>query len=180
MAIFTAGSALAGWGPSFAVLPVSYTHLDVYKRQEQKHATANNAAAASLATGFMPVSYTHLDVYKRQGVDRDADEATAGIVSTTGPYLRDPMALIVGPGSSGSRVALPRGFALAAEMERQHVGDEIAYFDTPKQCVDAVLTGAADFAYADTHVANYLLSESQYESLTVTTMTDYTNDMRCV
>ncbi len=40
-----------------------------------------------------------------------------------------------------------------------------------------MLTGAADFAYADTHVANYLLSESQYESLTVTTMTDYTNDM---
>ena len=138
-----------------------------------------------LSFEFVPVD-RHSDAFEMvesgavdlvAGVDRDADEATAGIVSTTGPYLRDPMALIVGPGSSGSRVALPRGFALAAEMERQHVGDEIAYFDTPKQCVDAVLTGAADFAYADTHVANYLLSESQYESLTVTTMTDYTNDM---
>ena len=113
------------------------------------------------------------------GVDRDADEATKGIVSTTGPYLRDPMALIVGPNSpsEGSRIALPRGFALAAEMERQHVGDEVLYVDTPKQCVNAVLTGAADAAYADTHVANYLLAESQYESLTVTTVTDYTNAM---
>lgn len=89
------------------------------------------------------------------------------------------MALIVGPNSpsEGSRIALPRGFALAAEMERQHVGDEVLYFDTPKQCVNAVLTGAADAAYADTHVANYLLAESQYESLTVTTVTDYTNAM---
>ncbi len=111
------------------------------------------------------------------GVDRDADEAMGGIVSTTGPYLRDPMALIVGANPTGTRIALPRGFALAAEMERVHAGDEVIYFDTPKQCVDAVLTGAADSAYADTHVANYLLSESQYESLTVITVTDHTNDM---
>ncbi|OTO64779.1 hypothetical protein A5865_003815, partial [Enterococcus sp. 12E11_DIV0728] len=39
--------------------PVSYTHLDVYKRQPQ-------ALVSSITQ--QPVSYTHLDVYKRQTV----------------------------------------------------------------------------------------------------------------
>ena len=73
-------------------LPVSYTHLDVYKRQTSSGSkytwTVNNgrigwAASESLLVentnqkgtnykwemckaGNIPVSYTHLDVYKRQ------------------------------------------------------------------------------------------------------------------
>ena len=58
-------------------ISVSYTHLDVYKRQGLKYdpygksvfiqktvciKTAQNARCSSTA-----VSYTHLDVYKRQG-----------------------------------------------------------------------------------------------------------------
>ena len=73
---------------------VSYTHLDVYKRQEQvipalkKYLDMNKAAlgvvkpgglfATFSCTGLvseeqfldMPVSYTHLDVYKRQASPR--------------------------------------------------------------------------------------------------------------
>ena len=67
-------------------VPVSYTHLDVYKRQEQLRVWTKDAAgkdqlatlkqanvgALSLASVDTPfdlkaVSYTHLDVYKRQG-----------------------------------------------------------------------------------------------------------------
>ena len=39
--------------------PVSYTHLDVYKRQVNQYVGAE-------WKGIDPVSYTHLDVYKRQ------------------------------------------------------------------------------------------------------------------
>ena len=63
--------------------PVSYTHLDVYKRQALTHAACLqghtalftsavdivNTLAAAQATGGVKretVSYTHLDVYKRQ------------------------------------------------------------------------------------------------------------------
>ena len=65
--------------------PVSYTHLDVYKRQDAAGAAAAGAAAAgaaesdataanasalvtrpSLPEPATAVSYTHLDVYKRQ------------------------------------------------------------------------------------------------------------------
>ena len=50
-------------------IPVSYTHLDVYKRQVQKGFT--NAMKSGVLAGYpldslKAVSYTHLDVYKRQ------------------------------------------------------------------------------------------------------------------
>ena len=59
--------------------PVSYTHLDVYKRQVEAslrlsdlmyHTKQKNGgyfyARQGLPHGDLPVSYTHLDVYKRQ------------------------------------------------------------------------------------------------------------------
>ena len=75
--------------------PVSYTHLDVYKRQDIEwrsegepvhggwppvigrdagpglvHETANwRVSAETVVHGHGPVSYTHLDVSKRQDVD---------------------------------------------------------------------------------------------------------------
>ena len=54
-------------------MAVSYTHLDVYKRQAEHHALIAGAdgidlgvAIAVLAHFQRAVSYTHLDVYKRQ------------------------------------------------------------------------------------------------------------------
>ena len=67
---------------------VSYTHLDVYKRQSNNQLTISNSLSqgwqhakknysvlilcflvlAGISTAFsISVSYTHLDVYKRQG-----------------------------------------------------------------------------------------------------------------
>ena len=43
--------------------PVSYTHLDVYKRQMK-----DSISRINMTAGFRTVSYTHLDVYKRQVV----------------------------------------------------------------------------------------------------------------
>ena len=58
---------------------VSYTHLDVYKRQGFRFVPVSSGEASSLfgkllqtgeispaETVKLPVSYTHLDVYKRQ------------------------------------------------------------------------------------------------------------------
>ena len=79
------------------VKPVSYTHLDVYKRQchyllgydvnaslltasmfathtlvaypiVSRMGVARNQAVAITVGGTIPVSYTHLDVYKRQKI----------------------------------------------------------------------------------------------------------------
>ena len=60
-------------------LPVSYTHLDVYKRQGRFTSCIFSAlgfgmveAVAGRSWGRVaPVSYTHLDVYKRQTLFND-------------------------------------------------------------------------------------------------------------
>ena len=48
---------------SVGLTPVSYTHLDVYKRQLHQ---LNIHLDPQLMGQFSAVSYTHLDVYKRQ------------------------------------------------------------------------------------------------------------------
>ena len=55
-------------------MPVSYTHLDVYKRQVYRSGKYKLSFSMEMnrylnahQQDFMPVSYTHLDVYKRQG-----------------------------------------------------------------------------------------------------------------
>ena len=53
---------------------VSYTHLDVYKRQRQVYGTEKGLDVPGdreekpiwVSDGWRSVSYTHLDVYKRQ------------------------------------------------------------------------------------------------------------------
>ncbi|WP_417143762.1 EAL domain-containing protein [Raoultibacter massiliensis] len=110
-------------------------------------------------------------------VDHSIELSPDGLIRATGSYLRDPMAQVVGSNPTGSRVALPEGFSLAAVMAEDAKGNEVAYYDTPKDCFDAILDGKADIAYADIHVADYLLSEPQYESLSLLALTDYTNNM---
>ena len=79
-----------------AMSPVSYTHLDVYKRQGLNNISTDIYEAAeidgasglgriryitlpllhnTLCTCLVPVSYTHLDVYKRQARDKAARPA---------------------------------------------------------------------------------------------------------
>lgn len=112
------------------------------------------------------------------GVDRDADQESGGELVTTGPYLRDPMALVVGSNPSGDRIALARGLVSLSDLERtSHAEGTVTYYDTPKACLDALVSGEADVAYLDTHVANYLLTESQYTSLNATVVTNFSNDM---
>ena len=53
-------------GKSWGMIPVSYTHLDVYKRQFLLSFPLSNVFQPAKNPGVKPVSYTHLDVYKRQ------------------------------------------------------------------------------------------------------------------
>ena len=74
---------------SSSIRPVSYTHLDVYKRQDKEYQAVfleneyikvmilpelggriQRAYDKTNDYDFVSVSYTHLDVYKRQAVVR--------------------------------------------------------------------------------------------------------------
>ena len=75
-----ASAAVPFSGFSSACAAVSYTHLDVYKRQQQASSFFQAHQVSLLLQGGqhprfarlvraherVPVSYTHLDVYKRQ------------------------------------------------------------------------------------------------------------------
>ena len=62
----------------YSACSVSYTHLDVYKRQVGRRVTEDDGPAlqnrkflkshpdSEITRTFVSVSYTHLDVYKRQ------------------------------------------------------------------------------------------------------------------
>ena len=87
-----------------STVPVSYTHLDVYKRQAYECGLYHELGKCAVLmyidnnahrlldeeffciqshprTGAATVSYTHLDVYKRQGVGR----GNTGYFVTTSP-----------------------------------------------------------------------------------------------
>ncbi|WP_459448251.1 hypothetical protein [Erwinia amylovora] len=49
-----------------SIKPVSYTHLDVYKRQRIQLGRTGLAGLKDGKLRIDPVSYTPLDVYKRQ------------------------------------------------------------------------------------------------------------------
>ena len=51
------------------LMAVSYTHLDVYKRQIYTCACDYDTCAFDCWQRVSSVSYTHLDVYKRQAMD---------------------------------------------------------------------------------------------------------------
>ena len=68
--------AIRGYHQANGQHPVSYTHLDVYKRQVLE-SNEHWHGFGDLAEGFNmldPVSYTHLDVYKRQRCAQAADD----------------------------------------------------------------------------------------------------------
>ena len=59
---------------AMVVEPVSYTHLDVYKRQILERAAAACHPTPGQAAQATPVSYTHLDVYKRQAYGKKQND----------------------------------------------------------------------------------------------------------
>lgn len=138
-----------------------------------------------LSFEFVPVDLHEeaIDLVKRGEVDviacidRDVDRLSNGAVDTTGAYLRNPMTLVVGQNPEGGRIALPAGSPLVSEVLLAHEGAGIQYYSDPKRCFDAVLNGKADLTYADTNVANYLLSEPQYGALSATVVADLTDSI---
>ena len=82
-------------------MPVSYTHLDVYKRQtyyvfkmDKVHQDATYLPIDLTCEKIsvrdnrtVPVSYTHLDVYKRQILDNEAHVNDIDLLTTLEGYV---------------------------------------------------------------------------------------------
>ena len=105
------GDLSAGcWLQRYFRIPVSYTHLDVYKRQYLLFPTFVSGAGirgwdcetAICCIGCITaVSYTHLDVYKRQLLQFVPDESRWWENSATGGFRRFGQLILIGAKCSG-------------------------------------------------------------------------------
>ena len=104
--------------------PVSYTHLDVYKRQVPASAPEPSGHCASMravasSKRCRSVSYTHLDVYKRQDLgDHAARNDAGGLIALDLGHLHlgDEGALVVLIPQPVSYTHLPVSDILAAAI----------------------------------------------------------------
>ena len=67
-------------------IPVSYTHLDVYKRQVYDHKEELPELFDFILGNDTTVSYTHLDVYKRQ--PQESPRPDCDVMASTGIVVK--------------------------------------------------------------------------------------------
>lgn len=89
-------------------------------------------------------------------------------LSTT--YLNSYIVMIHNPNrETGTNcVALPRNFNITTRIVMTGQYQNILYFDTTEECIQAVASGKADYTYTNYYIANYHLSNIAYRSLTAT------------
>ena len=99
-------------------------------------------------------------------------------MNTTLRFLHTPSAMITKAERPNMEVlALPDGYQLSERVAQNNPDIEILYFDSIQECFDAVLEGKAQATYTNTQTANYIISDSKYKKLHVTTLTQYPNDL---
>lgn len=94
-----------------------------------------------------------------------------GGLRTTDVYLRAPVVMV--RGGSGDRIAMPKGYALSRAVAAERRGQTVLYCDSVRDCFEALSRGKADVTYANTHIANYLLTNPRYERFSAVTLTNY-------
>lgn len=97
----------------------------------------------------------------------------------TGEYLSTP-AMLVRTRQQGEikTIALQQGYWLSKSIAEENADKLILYYDSVADCLDAVLQGKADAAYANAHIVNYLRAEPRYANLNATPLGKYTGQLR--
>ena len=93
-------------------------------------------------------------------------------------YLQTPSARITGGGSEPiTTLALIEGYQLSEQVAQNNPDKELLYFRSAEECFEALLNGDAQAAYANTQVANYLLSDPRYDDFHATTLAQYSSNL---
>lgn len=96
-----------------------------------------------------------------------ADENNVNLSST---YLDSYIVMIHNPNRNTNRncVALPTDFNITSRIVASGLYENIIYFNTTEECIEAVASGEADYTYTNYYIANYHLSNIAYRSLSAT------------
>ena len=112
----------------------------------------------------------------------DYQWANQNNVFLTTPYINTSIVVIRNQTTKGQKrniVALPRNFNFSATIvsDPGNHFDDVLYYDSIDACFDAVFSGTADCTYVNNYVANYLLSQIKYRTLTSTPISALTEDI---
>ena len=74
-------------------------------------------------------------------------------------------------------VALPNNFNITWQIAASQEYENIIYFDTTEECIEAVATGIADYTFTNYYIANYHLSNIAYRNLTATKLSNINENL---
>lgn len=75
--------------------------------------------------------------------------------------------------NENQRVALPNRFYVSWCMRNDFSEDQVVYYDTVEECLNAINSGQADVTYVNELVANYFISQLEYSNLFATANSGY-------
>lgn len=179
----SAGPVRVSYDPAFA--PLSYQNTedgfsgvsaDLLAQIAQKSGLEFQFNASSAVDSLEALARGETDVISVVDGDYLWDERNQ--MNTTLRYLHTPSVLITQDGGAAlETLALVEGYQLSEQIAQSNPGKEILYFHSVEACFDAVLGGEAQAAYTNTQAANYLLTDSKYDKLSATTLTQYPSDL---
>lgn len=149
-------------------------------------ATASLFASISQTTG-LSFEYRAVETYL-EGlalVEQGDADIIYGIDANTAPralehtdsYLDSPLAKVSRKDRSYEAIAaMPEGY-WDKNAFTDIRSDKFVYYQSPEECLDAILSETANVAFLDLNVATYLLSNSRFENLQINALTNDKNHL---
>lgn len=147
----------ADTGLAFTYLPVA---------DEEKAAAMVQSGEADLICGFL----------------KDYSLASEYGMMLTNPYLTAPNVMLTAVSNSSKNsntIALTKNFLPELQRSIDKKLDKIQYYDTPKDCLEALYSEEVSSTYLNTYTANLLRSDSKYARLSASAMVNM-EDVYCI
>ena len=117
------------------------------------------------------------------GIDSDANWANQHHLKLTDSYLTASIVLVKNKkvrDLDSSTFALAKDFLAATEyIKKSNPNAKIKYYDSPKECFEAVNRGEADITYANSYVTEKILDDPKLNRLTIVETVDL-SDQLCI
>lgn len=101
------------------------------------------------------------------GVNRSFVWGAKNNFRITRPLLNSPIVMVMNRGQAftGERVALPKDYFLSEVVESFHKFDDTVYLVSQEECFEALIHNKISATFANSYVANYLISLPRYSNL---------------
>lgn len=113
------------------------------------------------------------------GFSKNHEWANKRDLMLTRPYLSAPIIKVTNTNiKENHKIALPEDYRTSIEViQSKNPAFDVQYFPTTKECFDALNQGIVSATYANSHVADLLLSDYRYQGLVPATLSNYTDEL---